>query len=116
MADERILGTGDFVERVIEEAEQAIQRQLPRARTVEAARDSIAKACEDAGVQLAHLRSGARGAAISRCRSEVARHLVKELGLPLAEAARELGVCTSAIWQAIRRAEQSELNEVRDVP
>ena len=42
LADERILGTGDFVARVIEEADQAIQRQLPPARMVEAARDYIA--------------------------------------------------------------------------
>ena len=106
MSDERILGTEDFVERVIEEAEQAIQRQLPPASAVEATRDYIAKACEDNGVQLAHLRSGARGAAVSRCRSKVARHLVEEMGLPLAEAARQLGVCTSAIWHAIRRTKQ----------
>jgi len=97
LADERILGTGDFVERVIKEAEQAIQRQLPPARMVEAARDYIARACEDDGVQLAHLRSGARGAAVSRCRSKVARHLVDGMGFPLAEAARQSGVCTSAI-------------------
>ena len=106
LADERILGTGDFVERVIEEAEQAIQRQLPPARMLEAARNYIAKACEDDGVHLARLRSGARGAAVSGCRSKVARHLVEEMGLPLAEAARLLGVCTSAIWHAVRRAKQ----------
>jgi hypothetical protein len=74
------------------------------------------KACEDDGVQLAHLQSGTRGAAVSRCRSKVARHLVEGMGLPLAEAARRLGVCTSAIWHAIRRAKQSQLNEVKDVP
>ena len=81
LADERILGTGDFVERVIKEAEQAIQRQLPPARMVEAARDYIAKACKDDGIQLAHLRPGTRGAAVSRWRSKVARHLVEEMGL-----------------------------------
>ena len=51
-------------------------------RMGDAARDYVAKACEHAGVQLAHLRSGARGAAISRCRSKVAWHLVEEIGLP----------------------------------
>jgi len=107
LADERILGTGDFVERVIKEAKQAIQRQLPSARMSKGARDYIAKACKDDGVQLAHLRSGTRGAAVSRCRSKVARHLVEEMGLPLAEAARQLGVCTSAIWHAIRRGKES---------
>ena len=106
LADERILGTGDFVERVIEEADQTIRRQLPPTQTLEAARDYIAKACEDGGIPLAHLRSGARRAAVSRFRSKMARHLVEERGLPRAETARQLGVCTSAIWHAIRRAKQ----------
>ena len=75
-ADERILGTGDFVEQIIEEAEQAIRRQIPAGRMLEAAQRYIAKACADDGVQLAHLRSGARRAEVSRCRSKVARHLV----------------------------------------
>jgi putative transposase len=115
LAGERILGTGDFVERVIEEAHQAVKRQLPPARMVEGVIDYIARACEDDGVQPALLRSGIRGAAVSRCRSKVARYLVEEMGLPLAEAARHLGVCTSAIWHAVRRARQSQLNEVKDV-
>jgi mRNA interferase HicA len=111
-----VLGTGDFVARVFEEAGQTIERQLPPARMVEAVINYIAKACKDEGVPLALLRSGARGAAVSRCRSEVARYLVEEMGLSLAEAARQLGVCTSAIWHAVRRARQSQLNEVKDVP
>jgi len=57
-------------------------REALLSRMGEAARDSITKACEDAGVQLAHLRWGARGTAVSRCRSKVARHLVEEMGLP----------------------------------
>jgi len=64
-AGERIPGTGDSVERVIEEAEQAIQSRL--------------------------------------------------LPAGMVKAARQLGVCTSAIWHAIRRAEQSQLTEVKDV-
>lgn len=102
-ADERILGTGEFVERVIEEADQKVKRQIPAGRMLEAARKYIAKTCADDGVQMTHLRSGARQPAVSRCRSKVAQHLVEEMGLSLAEAARQLGVCTSAIWHAIRR-------------
>lgn len=64
----------------------------PRFRVVEAARDYIAKACEGDGVKVAHLRSGARGAAVSRCRSKAAWDLGEEMALPLAEAPRRLGV------------------------
>ena len=60
-------------------------------RMREAASAEFAKACEDNEVQRAHLRSGARGASVARCRSK---------------ATRQLGVCTSAIWHAIRRAKQ----------
>jgi len=59
-----------------------MDREALVCRMGDAARDYVAKACEDDGVQLAHLRSGAREAAVSRCRSKVARHLVKEIGLP----------------------------------
>ncbi len=66
-------------------------REALASRMGEAASDEFAKACKDDGVQLAYLRSGARGASVARCRSR---------------AARQLGVCTSAIWHAIRRAKQ----------
>lgn len=102
-ADERILGTGEFVKRVIEEADQRVKRQIPAGRMLEAAQKYIAKSCAEDGVPLTHLQSGARRPAVSRCRAKVARHLVEEMGLSLAEAARQLGVCTSAIWHAIRR-------------
>jgi hypothetical protein len=60
----------------------------------------------------------ARGVAVSRCRSKAARHLVEGIGLPLAEAARQLGVCTSAIWDAVRREneKQAQVNALKDVP
>jgi hypothetical protein len=83
---------------------------------LKAAREYIAKACEDDAIQLAHLRSGARGAVVSRCRSKVAWHLLDEMALPLAEAARQLRACTSAILHAIRRAKQSRVNELKYVP
>jgi len=116
-ADERILGTGEFVERVIQEADQRVKRQIPARRMLEAARKYIAKTCAEDGVPLTHLQSGARQPAVSRCRSKIARHLVEEMGLSLAEAARQLGVCTSAIRHAIRRtAWNVKVNELKDVP
>jgi hypothetical protein len=78
--------------------------------------DYIAKICAEDGVQLAHLRSSARGAAVSRCRSKAAWDLVAEMGLLLAEPARRVRVCTSAIWHAIGRAKGLQVSEYRMSP
>ena len=43
---------------------------------------------------------------IAAVRSELALHLVTQLGLSLADAARQLGVSTSGIAKAIARAER----------
>ncbi len=103
-ADERILGTGEFVERVIGEADEALRRQIPVGKGLARAAQYVSAVCAQDGVEVERLRSGARGALVSRCRAKVARHLVEEMGLSLAEAARLLGVCTSAIWHAIGRS------------
>jgi len=102
-ADERILGTGEFVERIIQEADEGIRRQLALASRLEEARAYIVKACQEEGVSLQQLRTGGQRGVVSRCRSQIAHHLVEGLGLSLAEAARQLGVCTSAIWRAVNR-------------
>jgi REP element-mobilizing transposase RayT len=116
LADERILGTGEFVERVIAESDARIRRQVPLERRWEAARQHVVEVCEKEKVDPQQLRAGGRHGALSRCRAQIARHLVDELGLSFAEAAGELGVCTSAIWRAIHRAKEREVNEVKDVP
>jgi predicted transcriptional regulator len=49
------------------------------------------------------VRSGSRRGPIPALRARLARHLVTKLGLSLAEAARHLGVSTSAISKAVSR-------------
>jgi predicted DNA-binding protein (UPF0251 family) len=43
-------------------------------------------------------------------RSELAVHLVTQLGLSLADAARQLGVSTSGIAKAVARAERPSVH------
>ncbi len=59
------------------------------------------------GVELEELRLGSRRGKIPRVRSECARRLAKELGMPLAELGRILGVSTSAISKMLSRTTKS---------
>ncbi len=48
---------------------------------------------------------GGRRKKVSRARARIAYQLSSELGIPAAEIARHLGVCTSAIVKAIQNSE-----------
>jgi len=102
-ADARILGSGEFVDRLVGEAANHIRSQIPLGRRLGQAQEAIAKGCADYGVSVAELQGGSRRGRVSRLRSDLAHHLVTKLGLPLAEAARQLGVTTSAISRAFQR-------------
>lgn len=103
LADERILGTEDFVERVLGEAEGRAKISFSSLETDKRVRQLIEKTCKKEGVSLQELQMGSRRGTISKVRSDLARKLVEGLGVPLAEAARQLGVSTSAVSQIFRR-------------
>jgi REP-associated tyrosine transposase len=103
MADPRILGRGDFVEHLLQEAEA---HRRPRLRPVERAQRATAiinAACTRAGITPVELATGSRRGALPALRATVATTLVADLGLSLADVARLCGVTTSAISRAIRR-------------
>ena len=107
LADERILGSGDFVERIIREAEMRIQRQYSgkeRGRKVERL---IAEECKKRKVSLTELRNGSRRGEIPAVRAEVSRKLVEDCGITIAEIARQVGVSTSAISKSLARSYSS---------
>lgn len=68
---ERVLGSGRFVEALLEEADERIKRQLPFSERIEEARRRVAEVCRDEGLEEKGLSSG------SRCRrvSAVCRRL-----------------------------------------
>jgi len=103
LTDERILGTDDFVERVLGEAENRARRLFSfRLRAKEVQR-LIEERCKREGISAQELQMGSRRGVISEIRSALALKLAREWGLPLAEIARQLGVSTSAISQILRR-------------
>ena len=101
LTDERILGSGDFVERVIEEAGQAMRRQysgLERKKKVESV---VAAECKRNGVAVKELQAGGRRPVVSQVRKRIVQKLFDSYGIPLAEIARQTGVSTSAISKVL---------------
>ena len=107
-ADDRILGSSDFVKRMIKEADERLKVQLSAGRLQEEADRLIREMCKSEEVSVKELRAGSRRRHVSEARTRIARALVDEVGLPMAEAARRLGVTTSAISRALRKVHDQE--------
>jgi predicted ArsR family transcriptional regulator len=96
------LGSGDFVQVVMRDAEEAIARQV-RNRGTKTIEETIRRMCRKSGVSEKELGSGGQRRRVSEVRTEIACYLSREMGISMAEIARRLGVGTSAIAMAIRR-------------
>ena len=68
-------------------------------------REVIQKICEEEGVGEKELRLGGQSRRVSRVRARVAWELNRGYGIPMAEIARHVGVCTSAIANVLRKVE-----------
>ena len=103
LGDERILGSEDFVARVLAEAEDQVRQQFIARKHRQNADEFIDRACFKNDVNPVELRMGSRRGRLSQLRAEIACNLVEEFGLPLAEIGRKLGVTTSAVSKILRR-------------
>ncbi len=103
--DSRILGGGDFVAEILKEADQKVTRYLPIKKREALIKDVIQKISQEEGVGEKELRLGGQARRVSSVRAKVAWQLSREYGIPMAEIARHVGVCTSAIANAIRKTE-----------
>jgi REP element-mobilizing transposase RayT len=104
LSDERILGSGEFVERMIKGAKAHIKYQLPVKQQHQKIKEFIRKVCKKEKVTIEELTSGSRRKEVSTVRAQVAIGLVKYYGVALAEVARQVGVSTPAISKIIQRA------------
>jgi hypothetical protein len=103
LADPRILGTGAFVEEMLRAGDARLRAQRGWTRRREEAQVWVARGCRRAGITPEEVRRGGRRQPAATVRAELAVGLVTELGLSLAEAARQLGISTSGIAQILRR-------------
>ena len=102
-SDERILGSGGFVESVLDQADEKLKHQFTSVDSIDRAVRLIEKMCKENQLSIETLRSGSRISEVSRLRSELAETLVRGYGLSLAETGRQLGVTISAIANILRR-------------
>jgi len=100
--DSRILGRGDFVHEIMEEAEEVVVRQI-RKRGTKPIEETIKRMCRESGVSEEELKHGNQRRRVSEVRGVIASYLSREMGITMAEIARRLGVGTSAIAMAIKR-------------
>ena len=107
LSDERILGNGDFVERIIKEVDERMKYQLSGIKRREKAKELVKETCERESINIEEMMSGSRRGRISRVRSKLAYRLVEDIGVSLADAGRQLGVSTSAISKALKRGNEN---------
>jgi REP element-mobilizing transposase RayT len=103
LADERILGSGAFVERILKEADERVRRQYRRQERPSDLKRLIGELCRKQNVSMTELRSRSRRATISRFRRMLACKLIEEHGIATAEVARQIGATTSGISKMLTR-------------
>jgi len=106
--DQRILGTGDFVERVLNESSQPLGHRISAGELSKRGEVIVKGECRRGKIAFEELRRGSRRGEIPRVRSEIAERLIKELGMSLAGVARLLGVSTSAVSKMLQRIAQKK--------
>jgi predicted HTH domain antitoxin len=102
-ADARILGSGEFVTKVVQEADTGIKYQFLSKTDRERLTKQIRTFCKKEGMSEKELCSGSRRREVSKARAQLAVLLVKEHGVSLTECARQLGLTTSAIAKILVR-------------
>lgn len=105
--DERILGSSDFVEKVIKESDIRKRYQFAADDVLEKVSALVHEECEKREISVTAVKAGSRDRALSKLRAELVPVLVGEFGLSHAESARQLGVSTSAISRILERRNKS---------
>ena len=99
--DARILGASEFVGEILKEADEKLRRQLVFMARKGIVKRMISEVCAKEGVNEQELRHGGQRRRVSQVRGRISYILSREWGVSMAEIARNLGVTTSAIAQAI---------------
>ncbi len=104
--DSRVLGSGEFVETVLREADENLARQIRHKQRKNSMKEVVEKMCAEAGVKVEEIRGGNQRRRVAEVRAKAAYGLNRGMGISMAEIARHLGVGASAIAMAIRKEER----------
>ncbi len=78
LSDEGILGNGHFVERIIEEADDGIKRQLPENSREKRIVEIMQEVCDSMGVNIKEVGLGSRRRFVCEARRIFVRRLVQD--------------------------------------
>jgi len=107
-SDERILGSGNFVEKLIREADHIRKIQFTAHERQQKAIAKIKDVCRKEKISYEELKSGGRRHNVSNIRTRLAKIMVEEFGLTLTQTGHYLGVSPSAITKAISRINKNK--------
>lgn len=102
-SDERILGSGAFVEKVLGEVGEAQMDMMPVRMRQSEAHELIERECQAKGLSVDALQKGSRSGEYSALRRKLSGNLVSEFGLSHADVARMLGISRAGVSQLLRR-------------
>ncbi len=102
-SDERILGSGEFVEKIIAEAEEQQNRLITGVSVLKKVKETIRSICKEEGIKATEIKGGSRRRQTSRIRKRIAKELIEIYGIPMATIARETGVTTTAISKMLAK-------------
>ncbi|MBI2061578.1 MAG: transposase [Nitrospirae bacterium] len=104
LSDERVLGTGEFVERLVREAETLGETRSRLQRSRVSLPVLLGRVCREMGVSAEAVLGGSRRRDVSRVRAVVAYVWTEHLGRSGRALAQALGVRPVSIWHGARRA------------
>ena len=90
---------------ILKEADRRMTSQLQLGGEKEPIDQVIKRLCKEGGVEEGELRNGGKRRKVSEIRGKISFHLSQEMGIPFAEIARHVGVCTSAVAKAVQTFE-----------
>jgi len=109
-SDHRVLGSSEFVENLLSEADEQERKTLRLSSKVLDLESMVKEITEGEGLTESELRSGSRQNKVSKVRRLLCQLAVRKMGYPGAEVARFLGVTTSAV---VRAAHSKDLPEIQ---
>jgi len=109
--DDRILGSGEFVEGLLSESDRRERETLRLRGKVQDLGLLARRVGKGEGVGEWELRSGGRREKVSRARRLFCQVAVGRMGYPAAEVARFLGVTTSAVVRAVHSESHPDIEK-----
>jgi REP element-mobilizing transposase RayT len=112
VADQRILGDGDFVKQVISGLDDLVKKNLRLSGQRIDIKVLAEKVSEKYNVSIGELRSGGRRRAVVQARRAMSWIGVRELGYSGADIARYLGVTNSCVTRMISAGRKQDIDDI----